>query len=143
MDADFSHSPRYLSALIHATQDIDISIGSRYITKGRVFKWGLYRKILSYIANLYVRFWLKLGVKDCTSGFRCLRRDVLKQIKLETIKSNGYMFQIELLTRCIRLGYRLKEVPITFVERKDGKSKLGFFDVCEAIGSVARLKFQK
>lgn len=142
MDADFSHSPRYLSALINATQNTDISIGSRYITKGRIFKWGLYRRVLSYCANLYARFWLNLRVKDCTSGFRCFRRDVLSQIKLETIKSNGYMFQIELLTRCIRLGYSLREVPITFVERKSGKSKLGFFDVCEAIFSVPRLKFR-
>jgi len=71
MDADFSHSPRYLSGLINATRNTDISIGSRYIPKGKVYKWGLYRRLLSYSANLYVRFWLTLGVRDCTSGFRC------------------------------------------------------------------------
>lgn len=143
MDADFSHSPRYLSDLINATQNTDISIGSRYIPQGRVFKWGLHRRILSYCANFYTRFWLNLEVKDCTSGFRCFRREVLTKIGLETIKSNGYMFQIELLTRCIHSGFSFKEFPITFVERNGGKSKLGIIDVCEAIFSVPRLEFLK
>ncbi len=136
MDADFSHHPRYLNGLIAAARDTDISIGSRYIPKGKVLEWGLYRRILSYAANLYTRFWLKLKVKDCTSGFRCFRGEVLKKLKFETIKSNGYMFQIELLTCCIRMGCSFSEIPITFVERKKGKTKLGFFEVWEAIWKV-------
>lgn len=140
MDADFSHHPRYLSGLIAAARKTDISIGSRYIPHGRVLEWGLYRRILSYAANLYARFWLKLKVRDCTSGFRCFRREALSKLKLEAIKSNGYMFQIELLTACIRMGYSFREIPITFVERKKGKTKLGFFEVWEAIWNIPRLK---
>jgi dolichol-phosphate mannosyltransferase len=103
----------------------------------------LSRRVLSYVANLYVRFWLGLKVKDCTSGFRCFKREVLDNIGLETIKSNGYLFQIEVLTRCLRLGYSFKEIPITFIERKEGKTKLGFYEIWEAIWGVLKLRFFK
>jgi dolichol-phosphate mannosyltransferase len=141
MDADFSHHPKYLGDLLNATQDKDISIGSRYITGGRILKWRLDRRIISYIANLFVRFCLGLRIRDSTSGFRCFRRKVLTNIKLETIKSNGYLFQVELLNRCLRQGYSFIEVPITFIERKEGKTKLGFYEVWEAIWGVLRLQF--
>lgn len=140
MDADFSHHPKYLSDLINATQDNDISIGSRYIRGGRVLGWRLDRRILSYIANLYVRFWLGLKVRDCTSGFRCFRREVLSNIGLETIRAKGYLFQIEVLYRCLCLGYSLKEIPITFIERKEGNTKFGLPEVWEAIWGVLRIK---
>lgn len=141
MDADFSHHPKYLGDLLNATQNKDISIGSRYVSGGRVIRWRLDRRIISYIANLFVRFWLGLKVRDSTSGFRCFRREVLTNIKLETIKSNGYLFQVELLNRCLRQGYSFAEVPITFIERKDGKTKLGFHEAWEAIFGIIRLRF--
>ena len=143
MDADFSHHPKYLSKLLDATQDRDISIGSRYISGGRVLKWRLDRRIISYIANLFVRFWLGLKVRDSTSGFRCFRREALSNIRFETIKSNGYLFQIELLTHCLHQGYSFTEVPITFIERKEGKTKLGFHEVWEAVWGLPLLKFSK
>jgi len=143
MDADFSHHPKYLSDLINATQDKDISIGSRYIAGGKILDWKLNRKVLSYVANLFTPFWLGLEIKDCTSGFRCFRREALTKIGLEKIKSNGYLFQIEILTRCLHLGYSYTEIPITFIERKAGKSKLGFYEVWEAIWGVLKLRFFK
>lgn len=139
MDADFSHHPRYLGDLIAGTEDKDICLGSRYIAGGKILDWKLSRRVLSYVANLYVRFWLGLKVKDPTSGFRCFKREVLDNIRLETIKSNGYLFQIEVLVRCLRLGYSFKEIPITFVERKEGKTKLGFCQIWEAIWGAIRL----
>ncbi len=141
MDADFSHHPRYLIDLLNATKDNDIAIGSRYILGGKIIDWRLDRRILSYLANLYVRFWLGLKVRDCTSGFRCFRREVLTDIGLDSIKSNGYLFQIELLNRCLRSSYSFTEIPIVFTERKEGKTKLGFYEVWEAIWGVLRLRF--
>jgi dolichol-phosphate mannosyltransferase len=143
MDADFSHHPKYLNDLLEAAKNRDTGIGSRYIAAGKITEWRLSRRVLSYLANLYVRFWLGLKVKDCTSGFRCFKREALDSIRLETIKSNGYLFQIEVLTRCLRFGYRFKEIPITFVERKEGKTKLGFYDIWEAIWGVLRLRFSQ
>ncbi len=140
MDADFSHHPKYLGELLRATQDKDISIGSRYISGGKVLGWRLHRRILSYFANLYVRFWLGLKVKDCTGGFRCFRRRAISDIGIERIRSKGYMFQIEVLTRCLRAGYSFIEIPIAFVERKEGKTKLGLSEVWEAIWGVLRIK---
>lgn len=140
MDADFSHHPKYLGELLRATQDKDISIGSRYISGGKVLGWRLHRRILSYFANLYVRFWLGLKVKDCTGGFRCFRRRAISDIGIERIRSKGYMFQIEVLTRCLRAGYSFREIPITFIERKEGKTKLGLPEVWEAIWGVLTIK---
>jgi len=142
MDADFSHHPKYLNDLLEAVENKDISIGSRYIVGGKILDWKLNRRILSYTANIYVRFWLGLKAEDCTSGFRCFKREVLDNVGLETIKSNGYLFQIEVLTRCLRLGYSFKEMPITFVGRKEGKTKLGFYEVWEAIWGVLALRFR-
>lgn len=141
MDADFSHQPKYLGDLLSATENRDISLGSRYIRGGKVFQWGLQRRLLSYIANLYVRFWLGLKVRDSTSGFRCFRREILNSAGLETIRSNGYLFQVELLTRCLRLGYSFSEIPITFINRKEGKTKLGFSEIWEAVWGVPKLTF--
>ncbi|MBM3255765.1 MAG: polyprenol monophosphomannose synthase [Candidatus Omnitrophica bacterium] len=141
MDADFSHHPKYLNALLEATEDKDIAIGSRYIAGGRIPDWELCRRALSRLANIYVYFWLRLKVKDCTGGFRCFRREVLDKIGLTTIKSNGYFFQIEVLERCLRLGCSFKEVPITFTERKEGKTKLRLSDIWEAFCGVLLLHF--
>jgi dolichol-phosphate mannosyltransferase len=143
MDADLSHHPRYLGDLLKAAEEEDVVIGSRYIRGGEILEWGFSRRALSYAANLYVRFWLGLKIKDCTSGFRCFKREVLDNIGLGNIRSNGYLFQIEVLARCSRLGYSLKEMPITFVERKKGKTKLGFYEIWEAIWGVLRLRFSR
>ena len=143
MDADFSHQPKYLIDLLKTAEDKDFSIGSRYTPGGKILDWGGARRLLSSLANTFVRFWLGIKVRDCTSGFRCFRRDVLEDLGLETIKSKGYLFQIELLYRCLKRGYSFKEVPITFVERKQGKTKLGLKDVWEAFWGVLRLRFFK
>lgn len=143
MDADFSHHPKYLNDLLEATENKDIAIGSRYIPLGKITEWGFDRRALSYMANLCVRFWLRLRVRYFTSGFRCFKREVLNNIGFETVKSNGYLFQIEILNRCLRLGYSLKEIPITFIERKEGETKLGFYDIWKAICGVPRLRFTK
>lgn len=140
MDADFSHNPKYLNNLLEAARSNGVALGSRYI-QGGISDWSLSRKLLSYMANLYVRFWLGLKVKDCTGGFRCFSREVLSNIGVETIMSKGYLFQIEVLFRCLRLGYQVKEIPITFIERKKGKTKLGFNEVVEAIFGVLQLRF--
>jgi len=140
MDADFSHHPKYLSDLLKATQNKDFSIGSRYICGGKMIMRRLDREILSYVANLYVRLWLGLKTKDCTSGFRCFSRKVLANIiKFNTIKSNGYLFQIEVLNYCLHLGYSFAEIPIIFIERNEGRTKLGFYEIWEAVWGVPRL----
>lgn len=141
MDADLSHHPRYLNDLLKAAEEENVVIGSRYITGGNILDWRFDRRVLSHAANLYVRFWLGLKVRDCTSGFRCFKRKVLDNIGLETIRSNGYLFQIEVLARCSCLGYSPKEIPITFVERKAGRTKLGFYEIWEAIWGVPGLRF--
>jgi len=143
MDADFSHQPRYLDILLEVTKRKDISIGSRYIEGGTIVNWSLTRRVFSYCANFYVRFWLGIGVKDCTSGFRCFRRDVLANVQFDAIKSNGYLFQIEMLISCLKLGYSFAEVPIVFVDRAKGKSKLGLREVLKAIFQVSKLRFSK
>ena len=139
MDADFSHSPKYLADLLKATEYRDFSLGSRYIPGGKIGDWDVKRRFLSYFANLYARLFLGLAVKDWTSGFRCFRREVLSNIKLESIKSKGYLFQIEVLKRCLYFGYNCAEVPITFIERKKGKTKLGFYEILEAVWGVPKI----
>ncbi len=141
MDADFSHDPGYLKELVSATKDKHISIGSRYISGGRIADWKLSRRIFSYAANLFVHFWLRLKVRDCTSGFRCFRREVLADLKPETLKSSGYFFQVEVLAHCLRCGYTFEEIPIVFIERKGGQTKLGFYEIWEAICGVLILGF--
>jgi len=141
MDADFSHDPGYLRDLIEAAESYDVVLGSRYIAGGRVVDWNFYRRLLSRLANLYTRFWLRLRVRDSTSGFRCFRRKVLENIGLEKILSNGYLFQIEVLFRCQGSGYRLKEIPISFIERKKGRTKLGLAQIWEAAWGVPALAF--
>jgi len=143
MDADFSHDPKYLIDLIKATETKDISLGSRYIFGGRITRWNSFRRMVSYIANIYARRLLNLKINDCTSGFRCFRREVLDQIKLETIESNGYLFQIEVLSRCSRLGFSMQEVPIIFVEREYGKTKFSFYDIWEAFWGILKLSILK
>lgn len=124
MDADHSHDPADVPRMISAAVDADLVIGSRYVPDGRIVNWPLHRLILSAAANRYVRALAGLEVRDVTSGFRCWRRETLLRIPLERIASEGYAFQVEMTWYAARAGSRIREVPITFVERREGVSKL-------------------
>jgi len=142
MDADMSHDPARIPGLIAALSHADLVIGSRYIQGGSVKNWGLVRRYLSRSANLYVRLWLRLGVRDATSGFRAFRGDALRVVDLATVSSEGYGFQIELTRRLVRSGGRVTEIPITFVERAGGESKMTPRIVLEALVNVTLWGFQ-
>jgi dolichol-phosphate mannosyltransferase len=124
MDADFSHDPLELPRLITAAASADLVVGARYVPGGRVVHWPLRRQILSRFANLYVHLVAGLRTRDCTSGYRCWRRPALAALPLDTVVSDGYSFMIEMLFLAEQRGYRIVEVPITFVERQQGESKL-------------------
>jgi dolichol-phosphate mannosyltransferase len=124
MDADLSHDPRQLPSLIAATAHADVVIGSRYVPGGAIRNWPLRRRLLSRFANLYIRGVTRLQVRDCTSGYRCWRRGALSSLGLERFLSDGYSFLIEMLFVAAQRGYRMTEVPITFVERREGESKV-------------------
>jgi len=124
MDADLSHDPRHLPALIAAAARADIVIGSRYVPGGAIVNWPLRRRILSRTANIYIRAVTRLSPRDCTSGYRCWRREALAALPLDRFASDGYSFLVEMLYAAARQGRRISEVPITFVERRLGESKL-------------------
>ena len=141
MDADFSHDPKEIPNFLKAVQEYDLVIGSRYIQGVNVINWPLSRLILSYGANLYTRLITGLNVKDCTSGFKCFRRTVLEGIDLDRIFSDGYSFQIEINFKAWKKGFRIKEIPIVFVDRVIGTSKMSRKIIHEAIWEVWRLRF--
>jgi dolichol-phosphate mannosyltransferase len=124
MDADLSHDPRHLPDLIAATARADVVLGSRYIPGGGIVNWPKRRRVLSRFANAYVRFITRLSVHDCTSGYRCWRRATLASLPLDRFTSDGYSFLVEMLYVAHTLGSRIAEVPITFVERRQGQSKM-------------------
>jgi dolichol-phosphate mannosyltransferase len=124
MDCDLSHDPRQLPDLIGAAANADVVIGSRYIPGGRIVNWPPRRRVLSRWANVYLRAITRLGARDCTSGYRCWRRDALAALPLDQFMSDGYSFLIEMLYDAAGRGHRIAEVPITFVERREGESKL-------------------
>ena len=124
MDADLSHDPQHLPSLVAATADADVVIGSRYIPQGKIVNWPLRRLLLSRFANMYIRSVTRVSARDCTSGYRCWRRETLALLPLDSIFSEGYSFLIEMLYMADQRGYRVAEVPITFVERRQGESKL-------------------
>ena len=142
MDADFSHNPQDLLRLHAACADkgADVAIGSRYVTGVNVVNWPISRVLLSYFASIYVRIISRMNIKDTTAGFKCYRREVLEAIDLDKIRFKGYAFQIEMKFTAYRLGFHLKEVPIIFVNRVEGVSKMsgGIFE--EALFGVIRLK---
>jgi len=140
MDADFSHDPREIPNFFREIKDYDLVIGSRYIPGARVDNWPRRRLLLSYNANVYARVITGIPVRDATGGFKCFRRKVLQAIDLDDIRSNGYAFQIEMNFRAWRKGFRIKEIPITFVDRHAGTSKMSKAIVREAVGMVWRLK---
>jgi dolichol-phosphate mannosyltransferase len=141
MDADFSHDPDSLPAFLEAIQDADLVVGSRYLNGVTVVNWPLTRLILSYCANLYTRIITWMPLKDATGGFKCFRRTTLQKIDLERVKSDGYGFQIELNFKVWRRGLRIKEIPILFVDRRVGISKMNKKIIWEAMWLVWKLRF--
>jgi dolichol-phosphate mannosyltransferase len=138
MDADLSHDPADVVRLLEALKEADLAIGSRYVPGGDVRNWGAFRRGLSAAGNLYARAWLGYDVADSTSGFRAFRREVLEREDLSTLRAEGYAFQIEMTRRVYRTGGRIVEVPITFIERVKGKSKMSRRIVFEAMARVTR-----
>jgi dolichol-phosphate mannosyltransferase len=140
MDADFSHNPEDIPRFLEALQDADLVIGSRYLTGVNVINWPLRRLILSYFANLYTRVITGMPIKDATGGYKCFRASALKQIDLDKVKTNGYGFQIEMNFRLWAKGFRVKEIPIIFVDRMNGESKMNKKIIIEAVFLVWKLK---
>jgi dolichol-phosphate mannosyltransferase len=140
MDADFSHDPSYLPVLIEAARDADLVLGSRYVPGGGVRGWGLIREAISRGGSWYARTVLGVDVNDLTGGFKCFRRKLLEEIDLDSVRSEGYSFQVEVTYRAIQRGFRVKEVPIVFVERRNGESKMSRQIVLEAVLMVPRLR---
>jgi dolichol-phosphate mannosyltransferase len=140
MDADFSHHPQYIPALVGKSRShADLVIGSRYVRGGGTQGCALPRQVLSWGANAFAKTVLGLRAMDCTAGFRCYRREVLESIDLDAILSNGYSFLIEMLYRCQRQGWRVDEVPILFENRRRGASKVSKQEITKAIYTVLRL----
>jgi dolichol-phosphate mannosyltransferase len=140
MDADFSHDPRYLPALLEAAQDADVVLGSRYVAGGGVRDWGLPRRLISRGGGLYARAILRVNVHDLTGGFKCIRREVLEAIDLDSVRAEGYVFQIEVTYRALLAGFRVREIPIVFTERAAGSSKMSARIALEAMWLVPRLR---
>jgi dolichol-phosphate mannosyltransferase len=143
MDADLSHLPADLPRLLAATGDADLVIGSRYVDGGRVVNWPRRRLALSVFANRYVRLLTRLPVRDVTSGFRCWRRAMLERMPLDRLTSDGYAFQVEMTWHAQRARARLREEPITFVERREGQSKLSGRVIAESIVLPWRLALRR
>ena len=142
MDADFSHDPKEIPNFLEAIKDADLVIGSRYIKGVNVVNWPLSRLLLSYFANRYTRFVTGLPVCDSTGGYKCFRREVLESINLEEIRSGGYSFQIEMNFKAWKNGFQLKEIPIIFIDRAVGKSKMSKQIIREAVWMVWKLKIK-
>jgi dolichol-phosphate mannosyltransferase len=143
MDCDFSHDPQDLPRLIAACEDgADLALGSRYVSGGGTRNWSLVRRFISRGGSLYAQAFLAVGVRDLTGGFKCFRRNVLETIDLAAVTTNGYAFQIELTYRALRRGFRVKEVPITFVDREVGGSKMSRAIVAEAVWKVPALRLR-
>ena len=139
MDADLSHDPADIPRLLKAAESADFVIGSRYVPGGRIDNWPLRRRLLSAFANRYIRAITRLSVHDCTSGFRCWSRQALERMPLGSIRSEGYAFVVELTFEAMRAGLRGTEIPITFVERRTGASKLSGMVIVESIMMPWRL----
>jgi dolichol-phosphate mannosyltransferase len=140
MDADFSHDPKFLPDFLEAIGEYDLVLGSRYISGVNIINWPMGRLLLSYYANVYTRLITGLPVRDATGGFKCFRREVLETIDLAAVRSNGYIFQIELSMRAWKKGFRIKEIPIIFVDRQHGSSKMSKKIVREAVWKVWYLR---
>ena len=142
MDEDFSHDPREIPAMIAAAQNADLVIGSRYVDGIRITNWPLSRLVLSKAASMYVRIIAGIPVHDPTGGYRCYRREVLSAIQLDSVISNGYSLLVEMAYTTWMLGFRIKEIPITFEDRRSGYSKMNLDIFRESFWMVWRLAFR-
>ena len=140
MDADFSHDPDAIGEFLEASKDTDLVLGSRYLHGVTVVNWPLMRLILSYSANVYTRIITGLPVRDATGGFKCFRRKALEAVRLDRVQSDGYAFQIEMSFKIWKKGFRIKEIPIIFVDRRAGVSKMNRRIIWEAVWLVWRLR---
>jgi dolichol-phosphate mannosyltransferase len=142
MDSDFSHDPADLARLLGAVREgADVALGSRYVRGGGVTDWGLLRRFVSQGGSTYARWVLGLKVKDLTGGFKCFRREVLEAIHFDSVRSQGYAFQVELTYRAVKAGFRVVEVPIIFRDRERGTSKMSWKIAAEAFWLVPLLRF--
>ncbi len=141
MDADFSHDPKEIPRFLDEMRNADVVIGSRYVSGINVVNWPMTRLLLSYFANIYTRWVTGMPIMDATGGFKCFRTDVLRKIDLTKIRSNGYAFQIEINFKAWRAGARMKELPIIFIDRRSGVSKMSKNIIYEAAFMVWKLKF--
>ncbi|MBI5037718.1 MAG: polyprenol monophosphomannose synthase [Candidatus Kerfeldbacteria bacterium] len=141
MDADFSHQPKYIPNFLEAIQSADLVLGSRYIPGGGVANWNWSRRMISTTANMIIRRLLGMAVHDLTGGFKCFRRTVLERLDLDAVASRGYNFQIEVTYRAGQAGFRIQEIPITFIERRAGTSKFSPGIMLESFWQVLRLRF--
>jgi dolichol-phosphate mannosyltransferase len=142
MDCDFSHSPADVPRLIEAAAGADLALGSRYVPGGSIANWGLVRRFVSAGGSFYARVLLGIGIHDLTGGFKCYRRAVLEAIDLDAISSRGYAFQIETTYRALRKGFRVVEIPIRFVDREEGRSKMSRAIVLEGAWKVPLLRLR-
>jgi dolichol-phosphate mannosyltransferase len=140
MDADFSHDPADLARLLRAADDADLVVGSRYVAGGQIEGWGLMRRIVSRGGCWYAERVLGVDVRDLTGGFKCYRREVLEAIELDTVRSQGYAFQVELTYRAVRNGFRVREIPIVFRDREVGRSKMSWQIALEAVWRVPQMR---
>lgn len=141
MDCDFSHNPDDLPRLLKACQlDADVAVGSRYCKGGKVKNWPLGRILMSYFASVYVRIVLWINIKDTTAGFKCYRRKVLETIELDQVRFMGYAFQIEMKYRALKKGFKVIEIPITFIDRIEGVSKMSTHIFKEAFWGVLQMR---
>jgi dolichol-phosphate mannosyltransferase len=140
MDADFSHDPHYLPGLVEASSKADLVLGSRYVPGGGVRDWGVVRRLISRGGGLYARKILGVDVRDLTGGFKCIRREVLEAIDLDSVRADGYVFQIEVTYRAVIAGFTVNEVPIVFQDRKAGTSKMSPRIALEAMWLVPELR---
>jgi len=143
MDCDFSHDPKEIRTLLAECQSHDLIIGSRYIDGIRIINWSFRRLLLSYLASIYIRVVTGIPVFDTTGGYKCMRTSFLKKLNLDELKSNGYIFQLEINYKAYSLGKKIKEVPIIFYERTVGVSKMDGNIIFEALYSVLRLRILK
>jgi dolichol-phosphate mannosyltransferase len=142
MDSDFSHDPADLARLLAAVRGgADLALGSRYVPGGGVVDWGLLRRVISQGGSTYARWVLGLKVRDLTGGFKCFKREVLEAIHFDSVRSQGYAFQVELTYRAVRAGFRVQEVPIVFKDRELGQSKMSWKIAAEAMWLVPKLRF--
>src|SRR5207302_2085269 len=140
MDCDLSHAPERVPALLEAAEaGLDLVIGSRYVDGGAIEGWGLHRRVLSFGANSFARLWLRIGPRDCTSGFRCYSRRAVELLVKAPVRASGYSTLVELLVRCQRAGLSVGEVSITFIDRVHGKSKMSSREMLDGARSVVTL----